>query len=542
MQAHMHPASSPSRWWFVLIVGVICLWVLSLPVFPSQDGPMHRYYAHALNAVLAHQPHFDVYTLRHPFPPYATQYLSLIGLFHFFSFSSAEKLFTVIEILCFACGLRLCATAVGPAGAWVSLLVAPLLLPWYLLMGFFNYSIGLGIALLAVGCWLRLERSRGALIGFVLCAFVLIFTHPVPVILLLAFQVFDLVRRRFLLSLSREGWWKQHARLIAAFVYTLCLAVYPSLAIDTTQTASTLNDVRFHLAFVRTVTLLTGLSPYNSRSHNPSINGYRLVCYAMLLLTLFWAFQAFCNFLQSRRLDTGAAFFTYAAVFTVLLPFLPDHLNGGVFFATRMVILIWVFALLGAAGRPNTGKAFHRTCVALGLVFMVATLVPAELKLRPFATSVHEVESQSLPANANTIFLVGPMLTSTVRAKGDLAFNPYLWASILPAVRQNDLVLDAPWLQLSISPLRAAPGASIIADASALTEQPQTSSPALLKQLFPIAQAESVIRNSQVIMYAGTEHELSKGLAEYLGTQDAAEFICRHTTVWSLTCIRKAHA
>ncbi len=127
-----------SRIWFCFFLGVVCAWVLSLPVFPTQDGPMHRYYAHALGAVLAHDPRYAAYAVRRPFPPYATQYLTLLALFHVFSYSLAEKLFTCAEILCFGFGIRFAATAVGPAGAWVSLLVVPLLLPWFLMMGFYN--------------------------------------------------------------------------------------------------------------------------------------------------------------------------------------------------------------------------------------------------------------------------------------------------------------------------------------------------------------------------------------------------------------------
>ena len=502
---------------------------------------MHRYYARALGAVLSHQPRFDVYAIRHPFPPYATQYLSLIGLFHFFSFDMAEKVFTVIEMLCFACGLRLCATAIGPAGQWLSLLVTPLLLPWYLLMGFFNYSIGLGISLLAVGCWLRMERSPGAATGFALCALVLIFSHPVPVLLLLVFQVLDLLRRRYFLGGMEKGSWKQHGRLLAAFVYTVCLAIYPSLAIDKSQANSTLSDAGFHLPFVRTALLLTGLSPYNSRSHDLLINGYRLVCYTLLLLALFWAWQTFRNYLRTRRLDAGAAFSAYAVVFALLLPFLPDHLNGGVFFATRMVILVWVFALLGAAGRPQAGAGFKRTCVVLGLLFAAVTLGTAERKLRPFARNVQAVEALRLPPAANGILLTGPTLTTSLRMNNDLAFNPYLWANILPMVRQGDLVLDAPWLQLSISPLRAAPGAPQIVNASALTDQAQVDPPTPFAILFPGGSGERTVQRSDIVLYAGTEQELSAGLVGYLGASDAAEFTCRRVASWSLACMRRPH-
>ncbi len=77
---------------------------------------MHRYYTHALGRVLAHDSHYSVYLLRRPFPPYATQYVSLLALSRLFSFDSAEKIFTCVEIVCFAWGLRFSAVALGPTG------------------------------------------------------------------------------------------------------------------------------------------------------------------------------------------------------------------------------------------------------------------------------------------------------------------------------------------------------------------------------------------------------------------------------------------
>ncbi len=507
---------------------------------------MHRYYTHALGQVMAHQPQYSVYSIRHPFPPYATQYITLLALSRMFSFDLAEKVFTCAEILCFAYGLRLCATAVGPAGAWVSLLVVPLLLPWYLMMGFYNYSIGLGLALFAAGFWLRFDRSNWAMLGFAAAGFVLSFSHPVPLGLLVAFLAGDLVRRRFFVAHAPVGWFKANTKQLAGFLYALVISLLPSLSFDHSQNPSTVHDIGFHLPFLRTVLLLTGLSPYNTRSHNVWVNGYRLALYTLLILAFVWGVQVLRRSLAERQLSAGAAFLVYAVLLAVLLPFLPDRVSGGGFFAMRMVILVWVFALLAAAGRAvnhatgdKTDDNLPRLCVVLGAVFTVLTLVPAERTLRPIAESVHRMEMESLPAHTNALLLNGPMLNPTLRFHYDLAFNPFMWANLLPIIQQNDLAVDAPWLQLSTFPLRVTPGAVIARDPSAIIELIAQDPPPRLNILLPAEPVRELIGKSNIVTYAGTDEELGHGLVDYLGPHDAAEFTCRRPQSWSLLCVRK---
>src|ERR1700744_3345714 len=55
------------------LVLVFCVWALSLPLFPTQDGPMHKYYVHVLASLLSGGQSNSAYVIRHPFPHYATQ-------------------------------------------------------------------------------------------------------------------------------------------------------------------------------------------------------------------------------------------------------------------------------------------------------------------------------------------------------------------------------------------------------------------------------------------------------------------------------------
>ncbi len=500
---------------------------------------MHRYYTHALGQVFAHVPRYAVYAVRHPFPPYATQYITLLALSHLFPFDLAEKIFTCAEILCFAYGFRLCATALGPAGAWVSLLIAPLLLPWYLFMGFLNYSVGLGLALFALGFFLRLDRSRGAMGGFAAAAFVLSFSHPVPLMLLGVFLAGELLRRRLFQPRPGMGFLRGNRRQLVGFAWALAVSLLPSLAFDRSQNASTLHDLGFHLPFLRTILLLTGLSPYNTRSHDFWVNGYRLAVYLLLALGLFWGVQALRKGLRSRRFSSGDMFLLYAVALALLLPFLPDRISGGGYFAMRMVILVWVFSLLAASGRA-LDVSLPRICFALGAAFTVFTLLPAERTLRPIAESVHRVEAQTLPARTDALLLNGPMLNPVLRFSYDIAFNPFMWANMLPIIHQDDLALDAPWLQLSTFPLHATPGSPVVRDPSAIIELIAKDPPPRLAALLPREPIRDLVRQSNIITYAGTPDELEKGLTDYLDPGEAAAFSCRRAEVWSLLCVRKS--
>ncbi len=428
----------------------------------------------------------------------------------------------------------------------MSLLAAPLLLPWYLMMGFYNYSIGLGLALFAAGFWLRFDRSNWAMPGFAAAGFVLSFSHPVPLGLLVAFLAGDLLRRRFFIAHEPVSWFKANTKQLAGFLYALVLSLLPSLSFDHSQNPSTVHDIGFHLPFLRTILLLTGLSPYNTRSHSVWVNGYRLALYTLLIVAFVWGVQVLRRSLAERQLSAGGAFLVYAVLLAVLLPFLPDRVSGGGFFAMRMVILVWVFALLAAAGCSTDNASGNeisgnlpRICVVLGAVFTVLTLVPAERNLRPIAKSVHDMELEPLPAHTNALLLNGPMLNPTLRFHYDLAFNPFMWANMLPIVQQNDLAVDAPWLQLSTFPLHVTSGAMVARDPSAIIELIAQDPPPRLNILVPAEPVQELIEKSDIVTYAGTEEELGHGLVDYLGPHDAAEFTCRRPQSWSLLCVRK---
>jgi uncharacterized protein YhhL (DUF1145 family) len=251
---------------FAVLLAAICVWILSLPVFPSQDGPIHRYYIHVLDSLLQHQSSYSDYQIRHPLPPYATHYAVLLLLFHVFPHDLAEKLFVCSIVLCLGYGVRFSARQIGTAGNWVTLFCTPLLLAWPLMMGFFNFTLGVGLALLAAAFWQRIpERGARSLAALTGVLAVLTFSHPIPLLLLFLLCCLDLALS-FLIHARPHGsaalWLREHRWQAIALLLTLVAAGYPALAVDLTKTHSTLALFGFHLNFIRTYLLLYGLTPY----------------------------------------------------------------------------------------------------------------------------------------------------------------------------------------------------------------------------------------------------------------------------------------
>ncbi len=544
----MNPSSRPvfesPGFWFALILGAMCAFALSLPVFPSQDGPMHRYYVHALDSILGHRGVYSVYGIRHPFPPYATHYLLLLGLSHLFPFDLAEKLFVCTTFVCFAFGLRMTARAVGPAGEWSSLFFAPLVLSWAMMMGFFNYVLGVALVLLATAFWQQIRNGRRlSILWYLLALAVLTFTHPIPLALLIAITLFDLLlglgfRER---AMGAGRWLVAERVRIVLFVCTALTIVFPALAVDRSAgaTAHTLADTHFKPEFLRTALLLTGVSPYNSRSLNVWIDAYRICLYVLLFGALWIGGRAAMRALRERRPNLGCTLFFATVLLAIALPILPNSVNGSWYFSTRMVMVLWPSALIAAGLASAPALRERRLLVAGAIAAAALTLIPAQIFFRPLAAQVHAAELTALPPHRQALVLVDSQLQDYTRYNKQVAFDPYEWGSVLPVTRNDDILLDAPWMDQKIAPLMPAPGSPILLEDVAATHISQTDPPLFPGRSLPGRYESEIVARASLLVYAGTPQELSKGLMGQLSPDEAAHFRCTRPQDWYLVCVRK---
>jgi hypothetical protein len=528
---------------FAVLMGAVCLWILSLPLFPSQDGPMHRYYVHVLDNLFRHNGLYSGYEIRHPLPPYATHYAVLLLLSQAFSYDTAEKLLVCLIVLSVGYGLRFSARQIGAAGEWTTLLCTPLLLVWSLMGGMFNFVLGVGLALLATGFWQRVPKyGLRSLTAFTAVLLVLTYTHPVPLLLLIVVCTLDLALSFPFYSRSRgftTQWLREHRWQLTGFLFMLAAAIVPLLDTDGSQTHTALSQVGLHLRLLGAHVLLYGISPYNSRSRSLWINAYRLCLYAIYVGCMWAGGRATIEVFRRKQTNFGVTCFFAALLLTIALPFLPNDVNGSTHFADRLVFVLWPVAILAASAAPLPSFRRQLTIAGAGFVCCVCTLMAAHFYLRPLAYELHKIELEPLPHDAYGTIMPGYMEGQYVRYHDQIVFNPFKWAPLLAFLGQNDVLLNSPWVGQKILPLEAAPHSPVFNMERDATAPSNTDMESVAGAALPAWQEARVVRNSSFIFYVATSSQLAQGLSERLLTDDAAQYQCGPSRSWYVVCVKK---
>jgi hypothetical protein len=454
----------------LLIAAAYVVWLLSLPAWPSQDGPVHLYYTHVLGALLSHRPtvYARFYTIKHLLPPYALYYYALLGLSKFVSLALADRIVLCVYVVSFIFGFRYMARALGPAADAMTLLATLLLLNWSLGMGFVNFCLALSFAFWALGLWLRFRGragQRAQRAGFVLLAVLALFTHPVPLALLLLYAAIDfgarLLRRLFAPAMGGEAPAQAHfvADLVTLVVAALTLGYvrFFTSSRPFTQTPVAANSSSLGVELFRNILNYAaekGLAFLSGPG--PELRLYRVILLAVLVVALALA-------VRQRLRNRARGVWTLAdgvlmlgVIALVLLPFVPHDLNASHFFADRLLLIVWILPLLAASGYVFDRQRSRVALTIFVVLGQVLILYTAEVHVRPAARMIAAAERgpAALPVDA-----VGFLLEDrrAADAPPGLTFNPFLWGGV-NAFRHSDAVLgNTPWLDLAIIPLAGTP-------------------------------------------------------------------------------------
>jgi hypothetical protein len=550
-----HPSATGSRLvsaLFALLVVVFCGWALSLPLFPTQDGPMHKYYVHVIASLLSGSHTYGMYLIRHPLPPYAIHYAILLGLGKFLSLDLAEKVLICLIFVVTAYSFRYCARSIGPSGDLLSLCMVPLVLTWPVMMGFLNYSLAVGLFFLAAGLWIR---AGGAGSGpgraslwppFVITVIVLTLTHPVPLLLLIVFCGLDLLRKIFqdscnarLLPAAGErpgfslGNYRWH---LFAFCVACLSFLYPLASADRSRSVANLGSTALRPANVISSLALFGISPFDTRSTDPLIDLYRLGLYAVLIASVALAARGCMERWRSRTLGPGDTLLVGAIVLLVAIPVLPQEMNGSDFFAQRLMIFPWL-AALAAAGRYRSPRRLARIAPVFAVVMAALTLAPAEIFIRPVARQLASLEAQALPDHTGGLAILDPAMLKAVRVEHQVGFNPYVWSAVLPFLHADDVMLNSPWMDLTIMPVKAAGGGHLLIDEMSSTAQAaRVINGNIDLPRMPPELRLPLLSWSKVIVFVGVPEDVMRGLAPLVGARLAASYACTDDT-WYLACI-----
>jgi hypothetical protein len=428
-----------------------CVWVLSLPVFPSEDGPVHLYYATVMTKLLggSHDALSQAFRIRHLLPPYSLYYYLLIALLQLFPAVLVEQMVVCITIVIMAAGFyRMCA-AVGQNGRWTAFLVLPLLLNWPLFMGFQNYCLAIGLCFWAVGTWFGRGKYRRAI--FLLLVVLIVLTHPVPLLAIAAILGIDLAGRRMLPpamkdepALSRATWWRDLATLA-------CACVSMSYVLLFTEKNKVSENLLVHIHPVVSVmkySTLYGLGLFARASAANLV--YTGLLFAVLCLSLLVTVRSLLYRQHRREWHRADVLLLATLALLAMLPLLPDTMNGGFYFNMRFLILVWCGAIAAASGGVPFSSRLRVLFVVLGCGALLYTLVLAQLRIAPEARRAAEPERAPIVRTGENALLLP---ATDYEADPQLRFRPLEWSAVRYFRRAGDVMLDAPFLDMSTMPI-----------------------------------------------------------------------------------------
>ncbi len=435
---------------FAALIALICLWILCLPLFPMQDGPMHLYLAHVLGDLLhSGSVYASFYSVQHLLPPYSLHYYLLIALMQVFSGVWAEKIVVCLVVLCFCYGCRFLATAHGRDGEVVSFFSLAIALNWPLMMGFQNYVLSLGIACWTLGVWSRLRNSaslglRALFVG--LCALVAV-THPLPLLLVLGFCFADLTLHALFRNLSK--YWRHD---LAALAVASSLLLYLRAFTDKRRSAEDFHATESVATRIHYFVGLHGVDFLNSLAIGARLQ--QLSLYLILGVLIFLALRAVRG---SAGWNSSQTWFVVTLLLTVALPFLPDDLSGSKALVSRLQVVTFVGLMAAASGLPKLNAGWQRAIVILALASTCGTLVLCQARLAPIARRIARVElaPNDIPQGAKGILL-------SAHATDEATFNavtyePLHWQAARFFLRTNTVLLNPPWMDSTWLPLTAQP-------------------------------------------------------------------------------------
>lgn len=501
-----------------------------MPVLPTTDGPVHRYYVGVLHDLIVHAGtvYEHAYAIRYPFPPYATQYMLMLGLTWIWDVSTSEKIFAVITILVTAYGFRSLARKLGRNGDVISLAVSSLLLPWSLWMGFFNYTLAVGLSLVALSVWLGARNGRPLFwFAFVPLCVLVMATHPVPLLMLLAATGLELAYTA--LRRERSSW-----LAVTMLTFEVLIFLYPLAIGGGTHAGASFADYGFHPKRIARQLLFFGLSPYavSARAFLPNL--YRIALYAIGGLAIYLGWRAWKQARRASDLRFVNLLLPAGIVLGVAMLVLPDSVSGSFFFATRLITFVWIALLLSACDVefPSTKSLY--TWMTVAVAMCVITALAASFLIRPVARQLAALDTGNLPVPGSGL-VIDPTQDLSTKPRGSLEFSPYHWAGAIPLYRAHQLMLNSPWLEQAIEPVTVRPGSHLLN--SVITSQDVQDINMHDGTIRWLSQAsmQPLLQDTSFI-FLRTPF-VQSNLADQIGQANAPQFVCTPHQ-WYALCIR----
>ena len=432
----------------IALLACTALMVLCVPVFPTQDGPIHLYYVDVLRGLLTHSgpypQHFEIKTF---LTPYALEYYSLLALETVFSATMSEKLLVCCYIFAFGLGFRYLVESVAERRNPWTLAGIPFCMNSLVYLGFLNYSMGVALALFLAGFWIRYSvcLTRGRVLRLLAGFLLMLFTHPVPTAVFLLFIglhfMADVVStgrpglRLWLLSLRAR---RRPLALLASM--GVAALVWVGMFTDPSAVSLGVPSVQGTYGWIGVASIelqFWPLVPLNSRIYR----GILVVLLAIIVLALSKAAWKRRGGVSS----TAVALILTSSICFLLYGIVPPEINGSWFFAQRFPVF-WILFLIAAVAAIRPPRAWG---IAGGAAAGCVTIAVLWLQWSAISTVAGELRPvlETPPEKAGA---VGLIIDAPTGALDTLTFDPFMWSGAHYFRRSQAILANAPWMDLRI--------------------------------------------------------------------------------------------
>jgi hypothetical protein len=429
------------------------LYVLSLPVFPSQDGPVHLYYADVFASLCRDPGAYNGYfEIRHMLPPYAFNTYFFLAANLVAPAQVSEKLYVCLCLLATFGSIRYLAAACGRDVTLASSIGLPFLLHKHLFMWLYNFVLAAPVALVLCGLWLQNQEriTKRRPVAFLALTLLLLTLHPVPFLVALLFICahtaysvgMELRRGTRLMTLLRANAQRLMHLLIlcgaAGYIALFVTSGAPAGQWFNLSAASL--KLRRH---IRPALLFSDLS-YVTMLFLVALAG------SVLLAARLW--QRRRNF----RFTPGDFTLLACVVCGALYLIAPDGMNGGGLFDERFLLCCLLFFCASVSAVELRKK--WRTAVLLALAG--ASCLNLWIVQRRMAPVVNDLEAV-LQAPVVPIASAGGSAAGFIVTESQerispplFSYAPYLWMPAHYFRRSRTVLLNSPWLALPFTILK----------------------------------------------------------------------------------------
>lgn len=346
----------------LLIVHLIYIW--TIPIFITQDGPSHLYNSTLLENIIfgVHQEFYSQFLeLNHSLTTNWFSSLIYIPLLKLFSPIIAEKVFISLLTTTLSLAGRFCIRQINQKAIFLSSIFIFLSFNFYLYYGFYNFLWSASFLLLFIGFYLKDKRgninSIRTSVFLLVTSFAAFISHPIGTIEILIFLAFDLL---WTFNNGIDRFFTNKVRYLTQWSCLFSLGIIFLFLSDQTSSSGNLDifENRLSRKYIENIFQPNILNTFSI---------YESLLYLISNLTIFilLSFAVVKNYL-TRSIFVSLFFFNLIIYF-----FVSDEISGGSYLTGRVLLISFFYLIPYAASFQFSQRQIK---ISLGIFALICTL------------------------------------------------------------------------------------------------------------------------------------------------------------------------